>query len=856
VRTPTVLLAVPLVIGCGSGLLLADRIPGDFGLSSAAAALIALLAAIASLGDDDRQGSTVGLVTGALLVGGSLGHSAAACAYHPPILDWFASATGSRAPVLLHGTIREDAAPTPTGASLVVDVERIGECGQGAHGGGVRRSPTLGRVELCERGALGGVRLSVAGTLAAASMGEWRAGRLVRVSATLREPVPYRNPGVPDERRALARRGIALVGSVKSAALVEIVDRGGPIDEWAAGVRAWARSTLSAALTVSPRSAGVAAAIVIGDRTGLAPEDERRLQEAGTYHVIAISGGNIAILTVLLVGAMRLLGVPARVAAAIAILALLAYGRITGPSPSVDRAIAAAIVYLAGQVLEQRGPSLNILAVVAVLGLALSPVAVFDPGFILSFGATLAILVGVPRIMGAVMGAGSNRRSSSRHAIAAAAFTIFRAAAGLLAATVAAELVLGPVSAALFARVTFAGLLLNFAAIPLMAVVQTAALATLAASYVSSEAALAWGAVVHTAASALIDSARLVDLAPWLTREVAPPAWALLSGYYAFLISSFMRTRISSGCALATGVLGAAIVIGPHTISRDGIALPPPQDLRVVFLDVGQGDATLVVLPDRRAFLIDAGGLPSAPLQDPIDGPAFDIGNRVVSRALRAFGVRALETFVLTHADADHMGGARSVLRSFRPRAIWEGVPVPPDVPLQLLLASAAGPASEVRTIQSGDRLRMGRVEIVALHPPLPEWERQRVRNDDSVALAVRYGEVSIVLPGDIAREGESRARQQVERSRLMVLKAPHHGSATSSTPEFLAAVRPAAVIFSAGRDNRFGHPAPVVVSRYRSLGVTIFSTAEDGAVILDTDGRSVHIRGWASGRSAYLRSQ
>jgi len=834
VPTPTVLLAVPLAIGCGSGLLAADRIPGDFALSSAAAALIALIAAIGSLGDDDRQGCTVGLVASALLVGASLGHSAAVRAYRPPILDWFGSAPGSRAPVLLHGTIREDAAPTPTGASLVVDVERIGEC---------------------ERGALGGVRLSVAGTLAAGSMGEWRAGRLVRVRATLREPVPYRNPGVPDERRALARRGIALVGSVKSAALVEIVDHGGPIDEWAAGVRAWARSTLSTAVGVrSPRSAGVAAAIVIGDRTGLAPEDERRLQEAGTYHVIAISGGNIAILTVLLLGAMRWLGVPARVAAALAILALLAYGRITGPSPSVDRAIAAAIVYLTGRVLEQRGPSLNILAVVAVLGLALSPVAVFDPGFILSFGATLGILVGVPRITGAVR-AGSGRRSP-RHAIAAAAFTIFQAAAGLLAATVAAELVLGPVSAALFARVTFAGLLLNFAAIPLMAIVQTAALATLAASYVSSEAAIAWGAVVHTAASALIDSARLVDLAPWVSREVAPPSWALLTGYYAFLISSLMRTRISSTCALATGVLGAAIVIGPHTISRDGIALPSPQDVRVVFLDVGQGDATLMVLPDRRAFLIDAGGLPSAPLQDPIDGPAFDIGNRVVARALRAFGVRALETFVLTHADADHMGGARSVLRSFGPRAVWEGVPVPPHVPLQLLLASAVGPACEVRTIQSGDRLRLGGVEIVALHPPLPEWERQRVRNDDSVVLAVRYGEVSIVLPGDIAREGESRARQQVERSRLMVLKAPHHGSATSSTPEFLAAVRPAAVVFSAGRDNRFGHPAPIVVSRYRSLGATIFSTAEDGAVILDTDGRSVHIRGWASGRSAYLRSQ
>ena len=162
-------------------------------------------------------------------------------------------------------------------------------------------------VSLCRSGesrvcaTRGGVRLSVAGDLAPPLMAQWRAGRTVRVPATLREPTVYRDPGVPDEQRALARRGIALVGSVKSAALVEVVSRGSTMSEHAAAFRAWVRGVLAA--TVAPwsvRSAAVAAAISIGDRTGLAPADEERLQAAGTYHVIAISGGNIAILTVLL----------------------------------------------------------------------------------------------------------------------------------------------------------------------------------------------------------------------------------------------------------------------------------------------------------------------------------------------------------------------------------------------------------------------------------------------------------------------------------------------------------------------------------------------------------------------------
>jgi competence protein ComEC len=344
-----------------------------------------------------------------------------------------------------------------------------------------------------------------------------------------------------------------------------------------------------------------------------------------------------------------------------------------------------------------------------------------------------------------------------------------------------------------------------------------------------------------------------VDVAPWLSRHVAPPALWLLALYYGALILGLARRGAWRTARLTTAAVGALIVIGPHSTSRDAVERPARGTLRIVFLDVGQGDATAVLLPDGRTFLIDAGGLASAPippsLDASVDSPSFDVGDRVVSRALRAFGVRSLDTFVLTHADPDHIGGAGSVLRGFRPRALWEGVPVPPHVPLQSLGAAADRGRAEWRTVQAGDRLRVAGVEMNVLHPPPPEWERQRVRNDDSIVLAVRFGSVSVILPGDIGREGEALALRHLEPSPIAVLKAPHHGSATSSTSEFLAAVRPAAVIVSAGRGNRFGHPAPAVVQRYRALGAELFSTAEDGAVILDTDGRRVWIRGWSSGR-------
>jgi competence protein ComEC len=251
---------------------------------------------------------------------------------------------------------------------------------------------------------------------------------------------------------------------------------------------------------------------------------------------------------------------------------------------------------------------------------------------------------------------------------------------------------------------------------------------------------------------------------------------------------------------------------------------------------------------------VDAGGMPTAP---PVDSPdddrsSFDVGARVVGPALRALGVARLESLVITHGDPDHIGGAPSVIRQFSPRAIWEGVPVPPHPGLRALVANANSAGSVWRTLRVGDEERSGGASIRVLHPPAPEWERQRVRNEDSVVLEIRVGDVSVILPGDIGREGERAILPLLGRSPIVVLKAPHHGSATSSTQELLDRLRPTAVVFSAGRANQFGHPHPAVVARYRAIGARLFSTADDGAVILETDGRRAALWTW-TGRSESL---
>ena len=256
--------------------------------------------------------------------------------------------------------------------------------------------------------------------------------------------------------------------------------------------------------------------------------------------------------------------------------------------------------------------------------------------------------------------------------------------------------------------------------------------------------------------------------------------------------------------------------------------------LHVTFLDVGQGDSVLVRFPRGSTMLVDAGGL--------VGSPRFDIGDRVVAPVLRERGIRRLDYVVLTHGDPDHIGGAAAVVREFRPREVWEGVPVPRFEPLAALRVQAQAVRAHWRNVYRGDQLSVDGVDVEAKHPAPADWERQEVRNDDSIVLDVRWRDVSVLLTGDIGREVEHAFEDEMPSAALRVLKVPHHGSLTSSSAEFLQTLQPQIAVFSAGRANHFGHPAPHVLERYRNIGAAIFRTDEDGAITLHTDGHSIDV--------------
>ena len=741
-----------------------------------------------------------------------LGSSAATAATDTTLSQWYQDAISRGRDghaVVVEGWLVRDAAVTDYGASLAIAATRL-----------------RGRARWVS--VSGGIRAAVSGQFVDERVHTWTQHRRVRMAMTVRQASRYDNPGVPDQQQVLRWRGTSLLASVKSGLLVEVVKPGSRWAEAAATVRAAVRQTVDSAVGIhSPRSAGIVTAVLIGDRAGLDRETQRRLQEAGTYHVIAISGSNIAILSGLLLLVLRVTGIGGRPAAVVTIWCLLVYSQVVGPEASVARATFAAVVFLAARAMDHRSSGLNTLALSATCLLAAKPLSAVDSGFLLTFGATLGILLGVPRVLG-----------SARPRLERAGRSVERLvlpALGLLAATICAELAVFPVAATAFSRITMAGLVLNFAAIPLMTVTQLAGMGAVATAFLAEALAAPFGYVAHLAAEGIVESARVVDAAPWLARHVPAPGPLVTGCYYAGLALCLLQGRWRfariGGVGLTLGA-GAAIALAPIDAGRrptvDG---GPPRGMRVTFLDVDQADATLVQFPGGRSLLVDAAGT--------VRG-AFPVGERIVTPVLWHAGVRRLDYLALTHGDPDHVGGAAAILEQFRPREVWEGVPVPSSGHLRELQAIARARGTAWCRLRTGDVVQIGEVEVRVWHPPRPDWERQRVRNDDSLVLELRHGAVSVILPGDIGAAVEPPLGSMIPPARVRVLKVPHHDSRYSSTPEFVEAMKPAVAIVSAGRRNAFGHPSPEVLHRYEAAGAVVLQTGEVGAVSVRSDGRQV----------------
>ena len=669
------------------------------------------------------------------------------------------------------------------------------------------------RVRDAWREAAGRVTLSVSGAASAERLGEWRAGRTIEAPVTFRRPARYLNDGVPDFERDLALDGTALLGTVKSALLVHVRAHGTWLDEAASGARARIRRAVGRWVGArDPTSAALVTAVLIGDRAAIPDDVRERLKVSGTYHVIAISGGNIAVFVVIVSALCRLVGLGPRAGAMATLVVLLVYAAVVVSGPSVRRAVLVAVLYLAARAVDHRTPPWQAAAMACAGLLVAWPLDLRDVGFVLTFGAA-----------GALLAVGETARLAT---VPVAIRWLLQS----IVASLAVEAVLLPVQAMAFGRVSIAGVLLNLAAVPAMTVAQLSGLAVVAADVAGATASLA-GWASDLSVRLLVASASLADAAPWLTDRAPPPAWQAVAVYYVALVGTVRGTgKVRAMSAVVCVAAGWLVAFGePARIRR----LPASaSQVRLTMLDVGQGDAMLLEPPAGEPLLIDTGGRPF--------GGGLEIGTRVVAPALWARDVRSLSALLITHGDPDHMGGAGGVLTSMPVGEAWFGIRVPRHVAGDDLLTELDARHVGVRYLRAGGTIALGRLRLRVLHPPEPDWERPRVRNDDSVVIEAVDGDVAFLLLGDVSADVERSLVPQLTPARVRILKVAHHGSRTSTSQALLDAWHPQLALISAGRGNSFGHPARDVLERLAAAGVRVLRTDQSGQVTVVSDGRTV----------------
>lgn len=687
-------------------------------------------------------------------------------------------------------------------------------------------------------------------------------GERWQLTVRLRRPHGNANPHGFDYEVWLLEQGLRATGYVRPDR--RSLSNNRKLDDFVPGFsnaversRHWLRERIVAALP-GKEYAGVIVALVVGDQRAIAQSDWQVFNRTGIGHLISISGLHITMIAGLFAGLFQFLWrrsfftraqlplfLPAQKAAALAGVAMaLVYVLLAGFGVPAQRTLYMLMVVAAALWFDRLTSVSHVLCLALAVVILLDPWAVLWPGFWLSFGAVAMILyagtgrvghappvaplavpaqAGIAAVPGATVGAAATAATAAParrrwwHAVSASLREAGRT-------QYAVTLGLVPLTMLLFGQVSLVSPVANALAIPLVSFIVTPL--ALAGSILPASLSVWVLGFAHECVAWLAQAMAWLAALPAAVWSAPLPAWWI----FAAALAGTVWLLAPRGWPLRW--LGLA---GWLPLLLNAPATPRPGEMWVTAFDVGQGTALLIETPGRR-LLYDTG---------PVYSPDSDGGSRVILPYLKARGIDRLDGMIVSHSDADHAGGALSLLEEIK--VGWVSSSMAEDSPI-------ARAAAEHRRCQAGQDWEWDGMRFEMLHPAPASYDNPHLKpNSRSCTLKITHGDHAILLPGDVERVDEAElVESQGAKLRANVLLAPHHGSGTSSTRDFLETVEPQLALFQVGYRNRYKHPKREVYERYGELGIRRLRSDESGAVMLHfgttlnvVEYRGEHARYW-----------
>ena len=555
--------------------------------------------------------------------------------------------------------------------------------------------------------------------------------------------------------------------------------------------------------------------MLLGEKSFIPPDLKELFADAGIMHILAVSGLHVGIIAMALLAFLNMLRLPKKLKLLTLILILIVYASITGYRPSVLRATIMFILLIGGKLINRNRNLNSSLFFAAFLILLLNPLILYDAGFLLSFVVTFFIINLSPIL----------QELFSKKIVWIG---------NSLAVSTAAWVGIFPLSAYFFTKVSIISIVSNIFILPLTGIAIILGFVTFFIGLASISLAGAIANINYLVLNLITFIAKSFSLLPFAFIYVAQPSIIVITFYYLmvfFMIEMYYKKTLSQNIKKKAILIVLVIILLIIIVQ----VLYPVADLKVTFINVGEGDCILVEAPNKINILIDGGGTPQSD---------FDVGSKVVVPYLRRKGINEIDLLILTHPDLDHLEGLLSVLMAFKVNMVLDsGLPCDSSE-YKEFISIILKKGIPYHQAKAGDNFIFNNsLEIFLLNPLNDsDFYEESDFNNASIVVKLFYKNADFLFTGDIEEAAENKLLVWQNILQSDILKVGHHGSANSTNVEFLDKVDPSIAIITVGK-NSFGHPSQKVIDRLEDRNIKTYRTDENGTVIVRTNGQEYWIK-------------